>query len=98
MSLPLFFPSRRKRRSAAPRPEVPPPASLPAYVRAPASAQPDPDLPEVLDAYEAAALLRVAVDTLRERAAAGQVPGQKVGRVWRFRRAVLLEWLGGKAP
>lgn len=48
---------------------------------------------EVLTAQEAAEYLRVSVKTLYRLVAAGQVPGQKVGRAWRFRQTDLDELL-----
>jgi len=49
---------------------------------------------------EAAAFMRVSERTLRERAKTGQVPGQQVGREWRFLKRALEDWLatGGPAP
>lgn len=44
---------------------------------------------DVLTADEAASYLRVSVKTLYRLVAAGDVPGQKVGRAWRFRRVDL---------
>lgn len=44
----------------------------------------------VLTAEEAAALLRVSTKTLLREARDGHVPGQKVGRSWRFSRVELL--------
>lgn len=43
----------------------------------------------VLTAEEAAKYLRVSVKTLYRLVAAGDVPGQKVGRAWRFRQVDL---------
>jgi excisionase family DNA binding protein len=52
---------------------------------------------EVLTAEEAASYLRVSLKTLYRLAAAGQVPGQKVGRAWRFRRADLVSFLQARS-
>ncbi len=54
-----------------------------------------PSETEVLTLKEAAAYVRVSQKTLRERANAKQVPGQKVGREWRFLKKALDEWLSG---
>ncbi len=50
---------------------------------------------EVLNAEEAAGFLGVNPYTLRRKAKAGEIPGRKVGREWRFSRRGLLEWLEG---
>ena len=50
-------------------------------------------LPEVLTAKEAAAYLRMASATLYRLAAAGEIPAIRIGRVWRFSRRLLDEWL-----
>ena len=48
---------------------------------------------EVLTADEAAAYLRVSKKTIYRLVIAGKVPGQKVGRSWRFRQADLVAFL-----
>lgn len=48
---------------------------------------------DVLDVKEAARFLRLHPVTLREKAAAGEIPGKKIGRVWRFRLSVLERWM-----
>jgi excisionase family DNA binding protein len=48
---------------------------------------------DVLTADEAARYLRVSVKTLYRLAPAGKIPGQKVGRSWRFRQADLIAFL-----
>jgi len=48
---------------------------------------------EVLDLDEAAALLRVRPEVVRELAEAQHIPARRVGDTWRFSRAALLEWL-----
>lgn len=48
---------------------------------------------EVLTADEAAHLLRVSTKTILTLARDGVLPGEKVGRAWRFVRADLLEYL-----
>ena len=48
---------------------------------------------EVLTAEEAAHLLKVSKKTLLRYARDGQVPGTKLGRVWRFRRSDMLDRL-----
>ncbi len=48
---------------------------------------------EVLTLDEAAKYIRVSDKTLREMARSGRIPGQKVGREWRFLRDALRAWL-----
>jgi len=48
---------------------------------------------DVLTLDEAAAYLRVHPRTLRMKAGKGQIPGAKIGKVWRFHRRQLEEWL-----
>ncbi len=50
---------------------------------------------EVLTVDEAASLLKVSSKTILRLARDGLVPGQKVGRAWRFRRSDLLGFVGG---
>jgi len=49
-----------------------------------------------LDVDEAAAFLGLHPDTLRERAAAGIIPGAKPGKEWRFLDVDLIAYLRGK--
>ncbi len=51
------------------------------------------DAPEILTPGEAAALLRIDTEQLVAAAAAGDVPGRRIGSEWRFSREALLEWL-----
>ena len=57
---------------------------------------------QVLDLDEAAALLRVRPEVVRELAQAQRIPARRVGDSWRFSRAALLQWLNagqvGAAP
>jgi len=48
---------------------------------------------EVLDLDEAAALLRVRPEVIRDLAEAQRVPARLLGDAWRFSRVALLEWL-----
>ncbi len=48
---------------------------------------------DVLTLDEAAAYLRVHPRTLRMKASEGEVPGAKIGRVWRFHREQLERWI-----
>lgn len=51
------------------------------------------DPPEVLTAEQTAALLQLDVRVVHELAAAGDLPGRKLGGAWRFARAAVLAWL-----
>ena len=51
------------------------------------------DDPVVLTVDEAAELLRIDPKKLVKLAAAGDVPGRKLGDEWRFSRSGLLNWL-----
>lgn len=48
---------------------------------------------EVLTAEEAAEFLGFKVYTIREKVKAGEIPGRKVGKEWRFTRSALLDWI-----
>jgi len=49
---------------------------------------------EVLNTEQAAAFLGIAPRTVRAMAAAGEIPGRRIGRAYRFSRTQLIEWLG----
>lgn len=48
---------------------------------------------EVLTLDEAAAYLRVCPRTLRLKVSEGVIPGTKIGRVWRFHKQQLEQWI-----
>ena len=48
---------------------------------------------EVLTIDELAAYLKIAKSTLYKLAQEGKIPGQKVGKHWRFRRVAIDGWL-----
>jgi excisionase family DNA binding protein len=50
-------------------------------------------LGDVLTLEEAAVLLRVEPETVRQLAERGELPGRRLGDAWRFARAALLSWL-----
>lgn len=54
---------------------------------------PPPPLPEVMTIDELAVYLQVSKSSLYKLAQDGKVPGQKVGRHWRFRRQTIDRWL-----
>jgi excisionase family DNA binding protein len=60
-------------------------------------AQGESNFESLLDAAEAAKLLRIHPKTLRNKARRGIIPGVQVGRLWRFRPSALNEWLDGIA-
>ncbi|MHB9131920.1 MAG: helix-turn-helix domain-containing protein [Armatimonadota bacterium] len=51
----------------------------------------------VMNAQEAAVFLHVPVQTLYEEARRKRVPGEKVGKEWRFSRCALEGYLGQQA-
>ena len=51
------------------------------------------DPPEVMTAAQAADFLQIAETAVVELAAAGKLPGRRLGRDWRFSRAALVAWL-----
>jgi excisionase family DNA binding protein len=53
----------------------------------------DPREPDVLTLGQLAELLQVDEKTVRSLAAAGDLPGRKIGRQWRFSRQAVLDWL-----
>jgi excisionase family DNA binding protein len=52
---------------------------------------------EVLDLREAAVLLGLDEQVVAAEAASGNLPGRRIGGQWRFSRAHLLAWLGGRS-
>lgn len=52
----------------------------------------------VLTIDELAAYLKIAKSTLYKLAQEGKLPGQKVGRHWRFHKVTIDRWLGDKKP
>jgi excisionase family DNA binding protein len=50
----------------------------------------------VLTSSQAAELLQIDEALLLDLAEAGQVPARRLGEHWRFSRAAILEWLGGR--
>lgn len=51
---------------------------------------------EVMNINELSSYLRISGSTLYKLARAGSLPGQKIGRHWRFRRAAIDRWLDEK--
>jgi excisionase family DNA binding protein len=50
----------------------------------------------LLDAIEAAALLRMHPTTLKKKARLGEIPGRHIGKYWRFRVSDLNDWVWRK--
>jgi excisionase family DNA binding protein len=55
------------------------------------------DPPEVMSAGQAAMLLQIEESLVVELAEAGDLPGRKLGKVWRFSRTALVTWLSEPA-
>jgi len=50
----------------------------------------------LIDAHEAAHILHLHSATVRQMAGRGEIPGLKIGKVWRFRASSLDEWVRSK--
>jgi excisionase family DNA binding protein len=50
----------------------------------------------LIDANKAAEILHLHPKTVKQMAAAGKLPGWKLGSVWRFRESTLDEWLNSQ--
>lgn len=55
-------------------------------------------LDKVLTIEELAAYLKISKSTLYKLVQKGEVPGQKVGKHWRFRRDIIDQWLAEDTP
>lgn len=64
----------------------------------PRQGNPPPPPPEVMTIDELAVYLQVSKSSLYKLAQDGRVPGQKVGRHWRFHKYVIDRWLGETGP
>jgi len=53
---------------------------------------------ELWTAEEAARYLKLNVEVLRRKTRAREVPAVKMGRVWRFRRETIDEWIAQGCP
>jgi excisionase family DNA binding protein len=54
---------------------------------------------EILTLDDVASLLRLPADAVQARAEAGDLPGRRFGKEWRFSRLAVLAWLAeGEAP
>lgn len=52
---------------------------------------------EVMTIGDLASYLKLSTSTLYKLCGEGKVPGQKVGRHWRFHRGVIDAWLAGRS-
>lgn len=52
------------------------------------------DHDQVMTVEELATYLKVSKSTLYKLVQAGKLPGQKVGKHWRFRKEAIDKWLG----
>lgn len=52
----------------------------------------------VLTITELSKYLKISRSTLYKLAQEGKVPGQKVGRHWRFHKDMIDQWLGNRKP
>ncbi|MEQ8850956.1 MAG: helix-turn-helix domain-containing protein [Phycisphaerales bacterium] len=59
----------------------------------PRQGNPPPPPPEVMTIDELAVYLQVSKSSLYKLAQDGKVPGQKVGRHWRFHKEAIDNWL-----
>ena len=51
------------------------------------------DLPDVLDLKDMAGLLRCHQKTVRQMAIDGKLPAFRAGRLWRFKKSRIEDWL-----
>ncbi|HXI56103.1 MAG TPA: helix-turn-helix domain-containing protein [Polyangia bacterium] len=70
-----------------------PTATVGAYSFQPYESPAPPAPPEVLNAAQAGELLQLDEDTVVALAERDELPGRKLGSVWRFSRAALIAWL-----
>lgn len=54
--------------------------------------------PEVMTIGDLAEYLQISTSSLYKLVQSGKVPGQKVGKHWRFSRTVINEWLASSRP
>ncbi|MBU0639981.1 MAG: helix-turn-helix domain-containing protein [Planctomycetes bacterium] len=53
--------------------------------------------PDVLTVGEVAAFMRVSRETVYRLATRGELPGRKIGRIWRFPKGAIQEYVEGKS-
>jgi len=52
--------------------------------------------PEIMMIEDVAKFLRIPVSSVYKLAQEGKIPGQKVGRHWRFYRPTLMKWVAAE--
>lgn len=52
---------------------------------------------DIMTIEDVAEYLRIPVSSAYKLAQGGKIPGQKVGRHWRFHRPTLVRWIAGQA-
>lgn len=52
------------------------------------------ETPEMMTITELAVFLRLPLSSVYKLAQQGKIPGQKVGRHWRFYRPAIVRWVG----
>ena len=55
-------------------------------------------LSNILTINELSSYLKISKSTLYKLAQKGKIPGQKVGKHWRFRRDIIDQWLAQNQP
>lgn len=75
--------------------ELPETATIRGMPRTRPGKSPPPAPPEVMTIDDLAAYIQVSKSSIYKLAQEGRVPAQKVGKHWRFHKAVIDEWLGG---
>jgi excisionase family DNA binding protein len=55
------------------------------------------ELPDILDLRDVADLLRVHQKTVRLMAIDGKIPAFRAGRLWRFKKTKIVQWLDANA-
>jgi excisionase family DNA binding protein len=53
----------------------------------------EPEIEPLIDARAAGNILSISSATVRRKAAAGEIPAIKIGRVWRLKKSVLQRWI-----
>ena len=53
--------------------------------------------PDVMTVGEVAAFMRVSRETIYRLAARGELPGRKIGRIWRFPKDAIQKYLEGES-
>jgi len=54
-------------------------------------------IPGIMTVSEVAEFMRVSRETVYRLATRGELPGRKIGRIWRFQKVAIQKYLGGEA-